>query len=206
MKKTFFSLLVFLFAIISSNTVKANCISILKDTLTEEQKDSIHEAALQATMSYPYIKSSKESGVLPVPDIDEKQDPNMQYKLLFFISGVDKTKMKKLNDGLSEIARSVNLHAAAGIPTANIHVVVIVFRQGLNVLLKDEKYMEKYKSSNPNIALIEELQKAGVKFISCGQSMQRVGVKKEDMVPNVKVSLSARTAMSYYETLGYMYQ
>jgi intracellular sulfur oxidation DsrE/DsrF family protein len=206
MRKTLLQSLVFMLAIISTNTLKANGISILKDTLTEEQKDSIHEAALQATMSYPYIKSSKESGVLPVADIDEKQDPNLQYKLLFFISGIDKNKMKKLNDGLSEIARSLNLHNAAGIPTANIHAVVIVFRQGLNVLLKEEKYMEKYKSPNPNIALIEELQKAGVKFITCGQSMMRIGIKKEDMISNVKVSLSARTAMSYYETSGYMQQ
>ncbi len=198
--------MVFLFSIISANTLKANSIPVIKDTLTEEQKDSIHEAALEAIMSYPYIKSSKESGVLPVPDIEEKQDPNMQYKLLFFMPSVDKNKMKKLNDGLSEVARTLNLHVAAGIPIANIHAVVIVFRQGLNILLKDEKYLEKYKSSNPNIALIEELQKAGVKFITCGQSMMRIGIKKEDMIANVKVSLAARTAMSYYETLGYVTQ
>jgi intracellular sulfur oxidation DsrE/DsrF family protein len=206
MRKTCRSLFVFLFAIICSHTLKANNAPVLKDTLTEEQKDSIHEATLQATMSYPYIKSSKESGVLPVLDIDEKQDPNLQYKLLFFMSGVDKNKMKKLNDGLSEIARAINLHAAAGIPVANIHAVVIVFMQGLNVLLKDEKYLEKYKSVNPNIILLEELQKAGVKFITCGQSMARIGVKKEDMIPNAKVSLSARTAISYYETIGYVEQ
>jgi intracellular sulfur oxidation DsrE/DsrF family protein len=206
MKKASRSLFVFLFAIICSHTLKANGIPVLKDTLTEEQKDSIHETTLQATMSYPYIKSSKESGVLPVQDIDEKQDPNLQYKLLFFLAGVDKNKMKKLNDGLSEIARAINLHAAAGIPVTNIHAVVIVFQQGLNVLLKDEKYLEKYKSANPNIVLLEELQKAGVKFIACGQSMARIGVKKEDMIPNAKVSLSARTAISYYETIGYIEQ
>ena len=206
MKKIFFSLLVFLFATVCTKTLKANSISILKDTLTEEQKDSVHEASLEATMSYPYIKSSKESGVLPVSDIDEKQDPNLQYKLMFLMPNIDKNKMKKPNDGLSEIARAINLHAAAGIPNANIHAVVIVFRQGLNILLKDEKYLEKYKSSNPNKALIEEMQKAGVRFITCGQSMIRIGIKKEDMISNVKVSLSARTAMSYYETTGYVSQ
>ena len=95
MRKTCRSLFVFLFAIMCTHTLKANSITVLKDTLTEEQKDSIHEATLQATMSYPYIKSSKESGVLPVQDIDEKQDPNLQYKLLFFLAGVDKNKMKK---------------------------------------------------------------------------------------------------------------
>jgi intracellular sulfur oxidation DsrE/DsrF family protein len=73
-------------------------------------------------------------------------------------------------------------------------------------LLKDEKYMEKYKAKNPNIALIEELQKSGVRFISCGQSMARIGIKKEDMIPDVKVSLAARTAMSYYQTIGYVNQ
>jgi hypothetical protein len=128
MKKTFFSLLIFLFATVCTNILKANNIFPLKDTLTEEQKDSIHEAELQATMTYPYIKSSKESGVLPVPYIDEKQDPALQYKLMFLIANIDKNKMKKTSDGISEIARALNLHVAAGIPVTNIHAVVIVFR------------------------------------------------------------------------------
>jgi len=36
-----------------------------------------------------------------------------------FLTAVDKNKMKKLNDGLSEVARTLNLHVAAGIPITN---------------------------------------------------------------------------------------
>lgn len=206
MRKILCSLLMFLFTVVCTKTLKAGGISMQKDTLTEHQKDSIIEANLESTMTYPYIKGNKEAGVLPVSGIEEKQDPHLQYKLMFLIAGFDGHKTSKIDDALSEIARALNLHVAAGIPVENLHAVVIVFKQGLNTLLKDEKYAEKYKSSNPNIALIEELQKAGVKFIACGQSMARIGINKEDMVANAKVSLSARTAMSYYETTGYVRQ
>lgn len=46
-------------------------------------KDSLKEVGFQATMSYPYIKSNKAAGVLPVTDIEEKQDPALRYKLIF---------------------------------------------------------------------------------------------------------------------------
>lgn len=84
--------------------------------------------------------------------------------------------------------------------------MVIVYKQGLNILLKDEVYKEKFNSPNPNITLIQELQNAGVKFISCGQSMINTSIQKEGMIPGVKVSLSARTAFSGYETTGYILQ
>ena len=166
--------------------------------------DSIKEASLQALMVYPWIKSNKASGVLPVPNIDEKQDINLEYKLVFGLAQIEKDKMQKANSVLSEIARSLNLHAAAGIPNSHIHVVVIIFRQGLNILLKEDLYKAKFHSSNPNIALIEELQKAGVKFMSCGQSMMTFGIPKEMMIPGIRVAISARTSFTQYETLGYV--
>lgn len=58
MSKTLFSLLVFLTITICAKTLKANGRSVLKDTLSEQQKDSIREVALEAIMTYPYIKSS----------------------------------------------------------------------------------------------------------------------------------------------------
>jgi intracellular sulfur oxidation DsrE/DsrF family protein len=213
MKSMLFSLLIILSGAVQL-FAQANNTSAQKDTLkvppkenlSEAAKDSIKEVKLQAVMTYPLIKSSKAAGVLPVPDIEEKQDPGMQYKLIFAVASIEKDKMYNLNDGLNEVARTINLHAAAGIPATHIHAVVILFKQGLNLLLKDELYKAKYNSPNPNIALIEELQKAGVTFITCGQSMYRTGIKKETFIPGVKVSLSARTAFSYYGTMGYIEQ
>jgi intracellular sulfur oxidation DsrE/DsrF family protein len=191
----------------NNTAVQKDSVKMLpKENLSEAAKDSIKELKLQAVMTYPLIKSSKAAGVLPVPGIEEKQDPNLQYKLIFVVASIDKGRMYDINDGLNEVARTLNLHAAAGIPATHVHTVVIIFKQGLNVLMKDDVYKEKFNSSNPNIALIEELQNAGVTFITCGQSMYRTGIKKEVLLPGVKVSLSARTALSQYGTMGYIMQ
>ena len=181
------------------------CGSVLQaQTTSDAIKDSLREINLQATMLYPLIKSNKEAGVIPVKDIDEKQDPALQYKLIFPLGAFDKNKTQKTNDGLIEVARTLNLHVSAGIPTSHITAVVVVFRQGLNTLLTDDAYKEKYKCSNPNAVLIKELQQAGVRFVTCGQSMARTGISRESMMDGIKVSLSARTAFSYYLTMGYV--
>lgn len=59
---------------------------MLKEKINDAERDSIKEAKLQSMMSYPFIKSSKVAGVLLVPDIEEKQDTTLQYKLIFVIS------------------------------------------------------------------------------------------------------------------------
>ena len=203
MKLKLFSLSIILLFAMQTFSQKDSVKMVVKENLSEAAKDSIKEAKLESVMTYPLIKSCKSAGVLPVPVIEEKQDPNLQYKLMFTISGMEKDKPYNINEQLAEVARTINLHAAVGIPQSHVHAVVIVFRQGLNALLKDDVYKEKFNTPNPNIQVIEELQNAGVTFISCGQSMYKTGIKKELILPTVKVSLSARTAMSFYNSMGY---
>lgn len=57
---------------------------------------------------------------------------------------------------------------------------------------------------NPNIKLINDLTNIGAKFISCGQAMAFFDIKKEDLLPMVKVSLTAQTVLSFYQLKGYI--
>jgi predicted peroxiredoxin len=52
--------------------------------------------------------------------------------------------------------------------------------------------------------LIDELMKNGVKFIACGQAMNFFEVKQEDMVPNIRISLTAQTVLSNYQLKGFV--
>ncbi|HCW06429.1 MAG TPA: hypothetical protein DGG95_03575 [Cytophagales bacterium] len=51
--------------------------------------------------------------------------------------------------------------------------------------------------------MIEELSNAGVRFLMCGQSLNWMGDKKEMLVPQAKVSLTAQTTLSSYQLKGY---
>jgi hypothetical protein len=79
-------------------------------------------------LEYPLIKGTKWTGVLPVKNITDKPEANKVYKLLFDFTqnGTTKGLSDKPNEGLEEIARILNLHAASGILPKNLKAVVIV--------------------------------------------------------------------------------
>ena len=160
--------------------------------------------------TFPAIKTAKWAGVVPVQPIDEMPDPNIQYKLLFELTGFamkdqDSTAKKEINLGLGNVARQLNLHEANGIPRKNIDAVVVVHASALYCLMTNEKYKKKYKLDNPNIPLIKELQDYGVKMLVCGQAMTFFNVEMEDLVPGIKQVLTAQTVISSYQLKGFVY-
>ena len=169
------------------------------------KKDSLMLAKFAARGIYPAIKASKFSGVLPVDGITEKPDVNLKYKLVIGLaSGTnDAEKIKELNRGLAEAGRFINLHLAAGVPKENLEVVMVIHGKALYTILNNEAFKKQFKTDNPNAGIVKELEDAGVQFIACGQAMQFLEVKKEELRPEVKIALSARTAISTYQLKGY---
>ena len=176
------------------------------DSIMAARKDSIKWAKLESVAYYPLIKAGTFSGVLPVEGIDEIPSPKRQYKLLFeFTLNFKDTSHKKLNPGLVEIARVMNLHVASGIPGSHIHPVIVVHGPSLFSIQNNAVYQSKYKKDNPNSQLILDLMKNGAKFIACGQAMNFLDIKKEELYPGVKVSLTAQTVLSNYIGQGYVW-
>ena len=179
--------------------------SILATAQTADKKDNMRLAKLNAAGTYPLIKASKFSGVLPVSGITEKPDSNLKYKLLISLTAGtgDPEKIKELNRGLAEVGRIINLHLAAGVPKRNMEVVIVVHGKALYALLNNEAFKKAYKVDNPNADIIQELEGAGAKFIACGQAMQFLEVKNEQLLPSVKIALAAKVAISTYQLKGY---
>ena len=163
-------------------------------------------AKLLKSATYPLIKSEPMSGVIPVNDVTEKPDPTMKYKLLFNVSigSKDSAKVRKVNSGLSEVGRVINLHIASGIPKENLEVVVVVHGMALFSVANNEAYQSNFKIDNPNLILMKELEDAGAKFVACGQAMAFLEFKHKDLLPNIKISLTAQTALSNYQLKGFV--
>jgi intracellular sulfur oxidation DsrE/DsrF family protein len=169
------------------------------------KKDSLMLAKFAAKGIYPAIKASKLSAVLPVDGITEKPDINVKYKLLISLSlgSSEAEKVKELNRGLAEAGRIINLHLAAGVPKENLDVVIVTHGKALYALLNDEAFKKQFKGDNPNVAIVKELEGIGAKFIACGQAMQFLEIKNEQLMPEVKIAMSAKTALSTYQLKGY---
>ena len=168
-------------------------------------KDSLKMAKLIAVAQYPLIKGGKFSGVIPVADPTEIPDPNRDYKLLFEVSSKNPDSLaKEINSGLNEVARLLNLHVASGIPANKLFPVIIADGPGIEALTNNEYYRLKHSTDNPNITILHDLEQAGAKFIVCGQAMAFHEVTKADLLPGVKVSLTAQTVLSNYQLQGYV--
>ncbi len=160
---------------------------------------------MKAVEIFPIINASEMSGVVPVKNQEEIPDPKMTYKLLFELTmnNPDST-IQELNYGLVEVVRIINLHAASGIPLKNIIPVIVAHGGVLHSLKNNEYFRKKYKIDNPNIKLIGDLEKFGTKFIACGQAMSFLDIQKEAFLPQVKVSLTAKTVISGYQLKGFV--
>lgn len=153
---------------------------------------------------YPVFKGYENAGVVPVKDPTEIPDPKMEYKLLFEVTRLNPDSIAKdPNFSLVEIARVINLHVASGVPLKNIKPVIVVHAAALRAITNNESYKTKYKIDNPNVKLVKELEDMGAKFIACGQAMTFFEIKKEELLPSVKISLTAQTVISSYQLKGY---
>ncbi len=157
---------------------------------------------------YPLIKEAKVSkmgGIIPVNGVTEIPDPNIEYKLLFELTGANPDSTKsEIDGGLGEVARVINLHIASGVPQNKITPVIIIHGSALHAVANNEYYQKNFKKDNPNIKLINELKSIGTKFIICGQAMTFFEMKIENFLPDVKLSLTAQTVLTHYQLKGYV--
>jgi len=180
---------------------REDSIKIGKEFAEKEKWEKIYARA-----EYPLLKGSKNSGIIPVTGATEIPDPNMDYKIIFeVVSNNPDSTIKEINAGLDEVARVINLHIASGIPVARIKPVIVVHAAALNAIKNNESFQKKYKTDNPSLKLIADMEKMGAQFIACGQAMAFFDVKKDELLPEVKISLTAQTAISSYQLKGYVW-
>jgi intracellular sulfur oxidation DsrE/DsrF family protein len=160
---------------------------------------------VESKLEYPYIKGGKYSGVIPVANPTEIPDPNIEYKLLFELTNFTDSTAKDISDGINEVVRVINLHVASGILPKKIIPVLVVHAGALHYFKNNTAYQKKFKTDNPNLALLHELQtKLGAKFIACGQAMEFVNVKKEELIPEMLISYTAKTVITGYQLKGFV--
>ena len=179
------------------------------DSLKVEKEfaGKMEEAAMMGKLTFPLLNAGTFSGVFPVTDPSEKPDPNMDYKILFELVSVNADSISgEINESLAEICRVINLHVASGIPVKRIMPVIVVHGPGLAAFTTNAWYQDRYKKDNPNIKIIGELEKLGARFIACGQAMAFMNFKNADMLPQVKISITAQTALTAYQLKGYVWR
>ncbi len=110
-----------------------------------------------------------------------------------------KTKIdspEKVNRGLDNVARMLNLHAAGGISIENLQFAVAVHGGATPVILNNEGYSEKFGIPNPNIDLLQKLEDVGVEVYVCSQSMITRKYNLDQVDKTVEKALSMLTIVT----------
>lgn len=138
---------------------------------------------------------------LPLADPGFGIPVDQTMKVVFDVAKAPDTG--QFNRHLETPARFLNMHANAGQEPGRMRLAVVVHGQATRDLLTDEAYQKRFGSANPNRALLETLAGAGVEIILCGQSAGFGGYGPGEFLPQVRVALSAMTALVVLQEQGY---
>lgn len=160
----------------------------------------------EARLIYPFVKGGIMTGVLPVSSVEMAVDKNKTCKLVFdFSYGSPALYAEgKVNPGLEEICRILNLHSGAGIPDNKLDIVIILHGPATMTFLQEAAYKQRFGTDNGNMSLLKALQAKGVQFVVCGQTLQLRELDPQKLVAGTKVAFSARTAISTLVSQGYV--
>lgn len=141
-----------------------------------------------------------------VENPDFKTDTSKPLKVVFDVSR-SFDNPNETNTLFEAAARFLNLHVDAGIPLDNIKIAIVVHGSAVNDILNDEQYLKRHPSVttkiNPNSPLLSQLAKYGAQIILCGQSAAYNNIDKSDTQKDVKMALSAMTALVQLQNEGY---
>jgi len=146
-----------------------------------------------------------EYGKIAEVKVDQPIYKHQKFKVAFDVN--EQAAAGELNRNLVSVARFINMHTAAGIKEKNIKLAIVVHGGATKDVTRAEYYVASQdgndKKTNANAALIKTLIDHGVVVYVCGQSAAYHDVDNTDLLPGVKMALSAMTAHALLQQEGY---
>ncbi|PHX65339.1 MAG: hypothetical protein CK550_05250 [Gemmatimonadetes bacterium] len=152
--------------------------------------------------SGPVIQSAGAASTVDAPTFVVPNGHRLKSVFVIDAGGNDTTKV---NAKLSTMARFYNLHALNGFPEARLAVAAVVFANGWQSVLTDAAFAARFGgAANPSRVLVEELLQHGAQLVLCGQTASSARIRRDELIPGVKVAISAMTALNVLQADGYL--
>jgi intracellular sulfur oxidation DsrE/DsrF family protein len=160
------------------------------------------DTAAKTLWVYPVIKGFGK--VHPRPEAAVQPDPALDYKVIVDVVSGD-TDHTRVLGSLQRLARTVNLLGYAKVPPAHVHIVAVLEGPAMFAAAGNALYRKRFKVDNPNLAILHALKRSGVKLLVCSQAMAGLGIRPQDLGPDITMSLSALTDFVVYGQRGYSF-
>ncbi len=166
-------------------------LSVLALSVSAQNFDAFHSG--KAIPSFGKIASVNS-------DVEIPQDT--EFRITFDVS--QQAAPGTINRTLDSAARFINMHVDASVPKENIHIAIVVHGGASADLTSSAFYAKKTDGAkNANIGAIATLLENNTEIYLCGQTAAYYGIGNEDLVPGVKMALSAMTAHALLLQSGY---
>jgi intracellular sulfur oxidation DsrE/DsrF family protein len=110
---------------------------------------------------------------------------------------------ERLLPALDNAGSELNAIAASGFPLSNAQFAIVFHGDAVSGILSDEHYKEKFGVANPNLPVLEQMEKAGVELVVCGQFLAAEHIDPHTLSPRVKVGSDALLALMDFQEKGY---
>lgn len=148
----------------------------MNKTLSNFVRPGLVAAALicAAAISVPaYAQSAPITGVPSMKDFpgaNELPDPKLDYKIAFDMNTMAPSA-DQVNPGLKMIGALINTYESHGVSPDHLHLEAVFHGPTIVVVTDDATYKGRTGvEHNPNVDLLNQLRKAGLKTVVCGQS------------------------------------
>jgi len=141
-------------------------------------------------------------GFVIIPGAKLPPDKNRIYRAIY-----DATKSAKENSqllpALNNAGSELNALAVCKLPLSNAKFVVVFHGAAINGILDNVHYKEKFGIANPNLKVLSEFKKAGVKLFVCGQNLLAENIDPKIISADVTVASDALIVLMTYQNDGY---
>ncbi|CAM3762898.1 MULTISPECIES: DsrE family protein [Pseudoalteromonas] len=124
-----------------------------------------------------------------------------QFKIAFDVG--DGAAKGSQNNHINSLARFINMHVAHGVKPENIQLALVVHGGASVDVLENSFYKARFDKDNKTQSLIEQLLANNTVVYVCGQSATHMKVAAGQLIPGVKMALSAMTAHAQLQQQGY---
>jgi intracellular sulfur oxidation DsrE/DsrF family protein len=161
-------------------------------------------AGLQAPA---YAQTAPITGVPSMKDFpgaNELPDPSLDYKIVFDV-GTMAESPDQVSPALKMIGALINTYEQHGVSPSHLHLQAVFHGPTIALVVDDATYKGRTGvDHNPNVDLLRQLQKAGLKMVVCGQSAMAQHYDFKSILPLAQVNLSASVTFINLMTRGYI--
>ena len=141
--------------------------------------------------------------MVDIPDAHEKPDPTLDYKIVFDMQSMGATA-GDISPALKIVGTLINTYEKYGVATDHLHLQAVFHGETILLVVDDATYMARTGfAHNPNAELLQQLSKAGLKMVVCGQSAMQQHYDFKSILPLAQINLSASVTFINLAARGY---